>query len=130
MEVIVQLHTPAALTPGEDPAVFMGQEAGWVPQPVWTWCRRKKLLAPLGGSAVVLATRCGVKKSLKDTLPSIVSCRRANICDYQTLWRRVLIDKLTFTQLIKIRVYPTFHENRNLLPSSQHLSFRPYPEPE
>jgi hypothetical protein len=35
LEVSGQLHVPAALTPGKEPAVRTGYEAGWAPQPVW-----------------------------------------------------------------------------------------------
>jgi hypothetical protein len=39
-EVSGQLHAPAALHPGKEPPVPIGQEAGWVPEPVWTtWTR-------------------------------------------------------------------------------------------
>jgi hypothetical protein len=36
MEVIGQLHAPAALPPGKKPPVPVGLEAGWAPEPVWT----------------------------------------------------------------------------------------------
>jgi hypothetical protein len=37
-QVSVQLHAPAALLPGKEPAVPIGQEAGYTPEPVWmTW---------------------------------------------------------------------------------------------
>jgi len=34
MVVIDQLHDAAALPPRKDPLVHIGQEAGWVPEPV------------------------------------------------------------------------------------------------
>jgi hypothetical protein len=34
--VIGQLHAPAALLPGKEPQVPIGQEAGWPPEPAWT----------------------------------------------------------------------------------------------
>jgi hypothetical protein len=37
----VQLHVPVALPPGKEPPVFIGQEAGWAPEPVWTTWRRE-----------------------------------------------------------------------------------------
>jgi hypothetical protein len=37
MEVNGQLHAPSALLPGKEPLVSIGQEAGWAPEPVWTW---------------------------------------------------------------------------------------------
>jgi len=40
MDVSGQLHAPAALHP-----VTTGQEARWVPEPVWTWWRREKFHA-------------------------------------------------------------------------------------
>jgi hypothetical protein len=36
MEVSGQHHTPAALPPGKEPLVPIGQEAGWDPEPFWT----------------------------------------------------------------------------------------------
>jgi hypothetical protein len=36
MEVSGQLHAPAALPPGKEPLVSIGQEAGWAPEPFWT----------------------------------------------------------------------------------------------
>jgi hypothetical protein len=42
MEVSGQLHAPAALLPGEEFQVPIGQKAGWAPEPVWTrWWREK-----------------------------------------------------------------------------------------
>jgi hypothetical protein len=42
MEVSGQLHATAALLPGEENLVSIRQEAGWVPEPVWTrWWREK-----------------------------------------------------------------------------------------
>jgi hypothetical protein len=32
-----RLHALAALTPGKEPPVPIGQEAGWAPESVWTW---------------------------------------------------------------------------------------------
>jgi hypothetical protein len=36
-----QLHVPAALPSGKEPAVPIGQEVGWTPQPIWTTWRRE-----------------------------------------------------------------------------------------
>jgi hypothetical protein len=34
------LQAPAAVLPGKDPLVHIGEEAGWAPEPVWTrWWR-------------------------------------------------------------------------------------------
>jgi hypothetical protein len=33
MEVSGQLHAPAALSPGKEPQVPIGEEAGWSPEP-------------------------------------------------------------------------------------------------
>jgi hypothetical protein len=46
MEVSGQLHTPVALPLGKESPVSIGQEAEWVPQPVWTRWRREKIPAP------------------------------------------------------------------------------------
>jgi hypothetical protein len=35
MEVSEKLHAPAALSPGKEFLVSIGQEAGWAPEPVW-----------------------------------------------------------------------------------------------
>jgi hypothetical protein len=40
--VDVQLQAPAALSPGKDPPVTMGLEAGRAPKEVWTMCREEK----------------------------------------------------------------------------------------
>jgi hypothetical protein len=32
-----QFHAPASLLPGNAPAVTIGSESGWAPEPVWTW---------------------------------------------------------------------------------------------
>jgi hypothetical protein len=48
MEVSSQLHTPAASPPEKEPLVPIGQEAGWVPEPVWMRWRREKFPAPVG----------------------------------------------------------------------------------
>lgn len=37
-----QFHAPTALPPGTDPPVFIGQEAGWAPDPVRTLWRKLK----------------------------------------------------------------------------------------
>jgi hypothetical protein len=36
-----QLHASAALTPGKELLVPIGQEVGWTPEPVWTTWRRE-----------------------------------------------------------------------------------------
>jgi hypothetical protein len=48
MGVSGQLHAPAALYPGKGPPVPIGQEAGWVPVPVWTQGLEEKSSAPVG----------------------------------------------------------------------------------
>jgi hypothetical protein len=45
MEVSSQLHTLAALTPGERAPVSIGQEAGWASDSVWMLWRREYNLA-------------------------------------------------------------------------------------
>jgi len=51
MKMIGQLHDPVAL-----PAVLIGQEAGWAPEPVWARRRRGKrsIIAPAGNWTPVL----------------------------------------------------------------------------
>jgi hypothetical protein len=41
LKVSGQLNAPAALTPEKEPPVYIGQEAGWTPEPVWTTWRRE-----------------------------------------------------------------------------------------
>jgi hypothetical protein len=36
MEVSGHLHAPAALSPGKEPVVPIGKEAGWAVEPFWT----------------------------------------------------------------------------------------------
>jgi hypothetical protein len=48
MEVSGQLHAPAALPPGKNSLVPIGQEAGWAPEPFWTRWWREKFPAPAG----------------------------------------------------------------------------------
>jgi hypothetical protein len=48
MEVNGQLHALVALPPGKEPPVSIGQEAGWVPEPVSTLWSRDKTHAPAG----------------------------------------------------------------------------------
>jgi hypothetical protein len=45
MEVIGQLHAPAAVPQGKLRAVPIGQEAGWATEPVWTlWSRETSVV--------------------------------------------------------------------------------------
>jgi hypothetical protein len=46
MEVSGQLHAPAALSPGKEPLVPIGKEAGWAPELFWTRWWRYKFPAP------------------------------------------------------------------------------------
>jgi hypothetical protein len=41
LEASGQLHAPAALTPGKEPPVPIGEEVGLIPEPVWTTWRRE-----------------------------------------------------------------------------------------
>jgi hypothetical protein len=41
MEVVGQIHAPAALSPEKEPPVPIGYEAGWASEPVWTLWRRE-----------------------------------------------------------------------------------------
>jgi len=43
-----QLHALAPIPSGKEPPVPIGQEAGWVPEPVWTQWQREKFSAPAG----------------------------------------------------------------------------------
>jgi hypothetical protein len=45
---IGQLHVPAVLPPEKEPLVSIGEEAGWIPEPVWTRWWREKFPAPAG----------------------------------------------------------------------------------
>jgi hypothetical protein len=48
MEVSGQLDAPAALSPGKQPPVPIGEEGGWVPKSAWIFWREKDVL-PLSG---------------------------------------------------------------------------------
>jgi hypothetical protein len=50
MEVSGQVHIPAALPPGKEPLVPIGQEAGWVPEPFWTRWRVGNACCEKGGT--------------------------------------------------------------------------------
>jgi hypothetical protein len=55
MGVSGQRHAPAALLPlGKGPAVPIGQEAGWAPEPVWTQRLEEKSFAPAGNRTPVV----------------------------------------------------------------------------
>jgi hypothetical protein len=41
-----QLHASAAIFPGKEPLVPIGQEADWIAEPVWTLWRREASLVP------------------------------------------------------------------------------------
>jgi hypothetical protein len=41
LEVSGQLHAPAALPPGKEPRVPIGEDVGWTSEPVWTIWRRE-----------------------------------------------------------------------------------------
>jgi hypothetical protein len=56
MEVSGQIHDPAALTPRKAPPVPVRQEAGRVPEAVWTLRRREKSL--LIGNRTAWASDC------------------------------------------------------------------------
>jgi len=46
MEVGGQIHIQADLPPGKEFTLPMELDARWVPEPVWTFCRREKFLHP------------------------------------------------------------------------------------
>lgn len=48
MEVPGQHHALAGLLLVKEPPVPIGQEAGWVPQPVWAFWRGEEFLATAG----------------------------------------------------------------------------------
>jgi hypothetical protein len=48
MEVSGQPHVSVALAPVKEPSVPIEWEAGWAPEPIWTFERRDKSLAPAG----------------------------------------------------------------------------------
>jgi len=50
MELSGQLHAPAALPSGKEPAVPIQYEAWWAPEPVWTRCRKIPSLPPPAGN--------------------------------------------------------------------------------
>jgi len=48
MNLFCQIHTQATLTLQEEPSLPTEQEAGWAPEPVWTFRRREISLASAG----------------------------------------------------------------------------------
>jgi hypothetical protein len=48
MKVSGELHALATLTPGKEPLVRIGYEAGWAPEPFWTRWWREKFPVPAG----------------------------------------------------------------------------------
>jgi hypothetical protein len=44
MDVSGLIHAPAALLPGKEPAVPIGEEAGWAPEPIWTLKGKENLV--------------------------------------------------------------------------------------
>jgi hypothetical protein len=54
MEVSGQIHTSAALPLGKEPAIPIGEEAGWDPESVWSWCRRVKFPTPVGNRTPIV----------------------------------------------------------------------------
>jgi hypothetical protein len=48
LKVSGQLHAPVALTPRKEPPVPIGEEVGWIPEPVWTTWSGDKSLVPAG----------------------------------------------------------------------------------
>jgi hypothetical protein len=48
MEVSGELHALAALSPGKEPLITFGYEAGWAPEPAWTLWSREKYLVSAG----------------------------------------------------------------------------------
>jgi hypothetical protein len=59
MEVSGHVHVPAALSPGKDPPVPIGCEAGWVPELVWTLPSSEKSCAAWNQTAALQSlTRC------------------------------------------------------------------------
>jgi hypothetical protein len=57
MEVSGQFHAPAAVSPGKEPQVPIGQEPGCAPESIWTLFSREKSLTPARNSAVRPVTR-------------------------------------------------------------------------
>jgi hypothetical protein len=62
MEVSGQLHTSAALTPGNKHPVHIGQEAGWAPKSVWALWRREETLAPARNRTPAVDSLVGIAK--------------------------------------------------------------------
>jgi hypothetical protein len=53
MEVSGQRHAPTAVYPAKGPPVPIVQEAGWVPEAVWTQRLQEKSFAPAGDRTAI-----------------------------------------------------------------------------
>jgi hypothetical protein len=48
MEASGQIQAPVALTPGREPSVATGKDAGWAPESVWKQWRGEIIQPPAG----------------------------------------------------------------------------------
>jgi hypothetical protein len=120
---------PGRFTTGEQPLVSTGHEVGWAPEPVWTRWRRKSYYCPSGESNPsrsaynLVSILSGLPRFLGTVittyLPTYLLTHSLTPCC------RILLEKLTVTQLVKY--YPVFFmEPEGSLPCSQKPATGPY----
>jgi hypothetical protein len=77
-----QLQALAALLPGQQPSVPIGQEFGWAPEMVWTLWKREKYLAHAGKRTPVIQA---IARRYTDNLTEEKSCVPIKISDMTIL---------------------------------------------
>jgi hypothetical protein len=94
MGVSGQLHALAALPPGKESPEPFDQEAGWFPEPVWTFWRTESSLA-LAGNGTLYCPPC----SLVTRLTTLSWLTRLNL------------SALDLISILSVILYSVFHKS-------------------